>query len=292
MPEVRAALEATLGPIFRIEREVEPVSPCRVFVVDELPESRQFVVTVLPSEFSLALNSTTFEREILLLADRLAHPRLIQPRLAGLAGRFIYHMRRYVPGTTVRSRLVRLGPLPLHQVVHILHDVLAGLAYAHAQGVVHGDLRPDHVMLNDTGAALADAGVLDAVSAALDGEAPGAATEALCAADYVAPERRADGAPAEPASDVFGVGALAYAMLTGEPPGRRHPGRLDDRRAIPQGLREFVTRCLADDPAERWRDAAEALPVLAGVEKGEERSKGWRVEESRVEESKSRRSKS
>lgn len=265
MPEVRTALESTLGPIYRIEREVRSVGRCRMFVGHEVPRGVDLVVKVLPSELSMAIDPTTFAREVLLLADRLTHPRLMQPREAGRAGRYIYYSRRFLPGTTLASRLMRLGPLPLHQVVHILSDVMTGLAHAHALGVVHGDVRPENVLIGNNGAVLGDAGIVAAVAASLAQGAPVlAATEALCASDYLAPERRTRPG-AEAADDVFAAGALAYATLTGEPPGRRHPGRLEDRRSVPPALRDFVTRCLAEHPGERWRDGADALAALKTI---------------------------
>ena len=147
MTELRAALQDALGPLYRVEREVRPVGDCRLFVALERPSGPELLVKVLPGQLSLAVDSGVFEREVLLLAPRLGHPGLVTPKGAGRAGSFVYHTRPFVAGTTLRAWLARHGEFPLRQAVTILRDVLAGLAHAHAAGVAHGDLRPEHVLL-------------------------------------------------------------------------------------------------------------------------------------------------
>src|SRR5207244_11489496 len=158
------------------------------------------------------------------LGDRLSHAGLVVPHGGGRAGSFVYHTRPFVQGTTLRAWLARHGELPLRRVVEILHQVLAALAHAHAAGVAHGDLRPEHVLLVDEGAEggaqVADTGIVDAVGRSLLGGAgaAGVASAALCAAPYVAPERRVSGeglGPRGPRDDMFGLGALAHELRTG-----------------------------------------------------------------------------
>src|SRR5437879_12447808 len=83
MSELRAALEAALGPIYRIEREVRPVGNCRLFVAVGTPAAPELLVKVLPAELSLAVDARAFEREVVLLADRLGHAAIVAPRGAG-----------------------------------------------------------------------------------------------------------------------------------------------------------------------------------------------------------------
>src|SRR2546429_484945 len=133
------------------------------------------------------------------------------------------------------------------------------LAHAHAAGVAHGDLRPEHVLLADGGSAqLADAGIVDAVGRSLPGGAPGAAevaSAALCAAPYLAPEHRPrgggdgggkgnGGSPRGPRDDMFAVGVLAHEMLTGKPPAPEEES-LEEVRTVPPWLGALVERCLA-----------------------------------------------
>src|SRR2546430_1558366 len=137
MGDLRAALEDALGPIYRVEREVRPVGECRMFVAVGPPGGPDLLVKVLPAELSLAVEPLMFERELLLLADRLGHPLLVTPKGAGRAGAFIYHTRPFVAGTTLRAALARPGELPLRPTVETLRDLLAAPAHAHAAGGVH-----------------------------------------------------------------------------------------------------------------------------------------------------------
>lgn len=262
MTELRTALADALGPIYRVEREVRPVGGCRMFVAVELPAGPDLLLKVLPGELSLALDLGVFERDVLLLADRLGHPRLVAPRRAGRAGTFVYHARRFIDGTTLHAWLARHGELPLRQAVGVLRDVLEALAHAHAAGVVHGDLKPENVLLIEDGRALvADAGIVGAVGRSLPDTAAGAASRALCAAPYVAPERGDGGAPAGPRDDIFAVGVLLHEMLTGHPP-TPESERLEEVRSLPAWLEELARRCLAAEPAARWADAAAALSTI------------------------------
>src|SRR5438093_5944524 len=143
MSELRAALEAALGPIYRIEREVRPVGNCRLFVAVGTPAAPELLVKVLPAELSLAVDARAFEREVVLLADRLGHAAIVAPRGAGRAGAVVYHTRRFVEGTTLRAWLTNHGELPLRRAVEILRDVLTALAHAHHATIAHGDLKPE-----------------------------------------------------------------------------------------------------------------------------------------------------
>src|SRR2546422_6742698 len=100
MTDLRAALTNALGPIYRVEREVRPVGDCRLFVAREVPTGPELLVKLLPAGLSLAVESGGFERELLLLPDRLRHPRLLAPRGPRPAGAVVYHTTAIVPGTT------------------------------------------------------------------------------------------------------------------------------------------------------------------------------------------------
>jgi len=256
--DLRTALAHALGPIYRVEREVRPVGDCRLFVAREVPTGPELLVKLLPAGLSLAVDVGLFERELLLVADRLRHPQLVAPRGAGRAGAFVYHTRAFVAGTTLRAWLMRHGELPLRRTVEILRDVLAALAHAHAASVAHGDLKPENVLLGDGSALVADTGILGSLAEALSGDGGGAATAALCTADYLAPERRAGQEAPSPRDDMFAVGVLVHEMLTGRPP-TGNPEPLEDVRSVPPWLAELERRCRAAEPGARWADAGSAL---------------------------------
>ncbi len=268
MADLRTALQEALGPIYRVEREVRAVGVCRMFVALEVAGGPALLVKVLPGDLSLAVDEGLFERELLLLAKRLeGPPPLVLPRGAGRAGAFVYHTRAFVEGTTLRAWLARNGELPLRRAVEVLRDVLTALAHAHAAKIVHGDLKPENELLTDGRSLVADIGVVGAVDRSLARGAPGSgsATGALCAASYVAPERRGSapgGGAATSPDDMYAVGVLLYEMLTGRPPAPESES-LEEARSVPPWLAELTRRCLAQEPGGRWPDASAALATVA-----------------------------
>ena len=223
MSEVRAALAATLGPLFRVEREVRPVGADRLFVVTQIPLGPALLVKVLPAATSLAIDGQQFERQLLLLADRLRHPNLVAPKGGGRAGSFILHARPFVGGTTLRAWIARNGALTLARAVDVLQAILFGLAHAHHAGVAHGDLRSEHVLLGEEGVALADTGIAGVLG-----------HNVLRRADMVA------------------LGNVVREMLLGSGNPAEEP--VERSRALPTWLSEWIQ--------SGWKDAAEALAAL------------------------------
>src|SRR5256714_14113839 len=164
-----------------------------MFVALEAASGLAILVKVLPGELSLALDAPLLERELLMPADRLGAPPLVPPRGSGRAGALVYHSRAFVDGTTLRAWLARNGELPLRRTVEILRDILTALAHAHAAHIAHGDLKPENVLLTEARTLVADTGIVGAVERSLPRGTPGVVAGALCAAPYVAPERRAPG---------------------------------------------------------------------------------------------------
>jgi serine/threonine protein kinase len=221
MSELRIALADALGPLYRIEREVRPVGEYRLFVATQSQNGTQLLVKVLPAAVSLGINDLQFERAVLLLAERLKHPNLVVPRGAGRAAAFVYHTRRFVPGTTLRAWIGNNGPIPIARTVDILRAVLSGLAHAHEAGVAHGELKPENVLLADEGVLVADCGIAAAL-----------------------------GKPATPRNDMAAVQALAHEMLTGlQPAVGQEP--LERYRTLPLWLSDWLR--------SRWVDAGRAL---------------------------------
>jgi len=223
VPGLRAALQEALGPLCRVEREVRPVGDCRLFVVRQPPTGPDLLVKVLPGTLSVTVDERVFEREIILLADRLGHPRLVAPRGAGRAGALVYHTRPFIEGTTLRAWLLRNGALPLTRAVEILRDVLDALAHAHAARIAHGDVKPEHVLLAEGRTLVADAGIVDAVGRSLKTGTPRAANAALRTAAYIAPDRRAPGRHVRPGrcgpGDAYGRAGHSHGgTARGQPP--------------------------------------------------------------------------
>src|SRR4051794_21234487 len=225
----------------------------------------------------LAPNADTlrFEREARAFAS-LAHPNVTQLYDYGEENGRPYMVLEYLPGGTLEERLKPSKPLPDDEAFAIAAGVAAGLAHAHARGVVHRDLKPANVLFDEEGRPkLADFGI--ARMAAGEGTLTEAGT-VLGTAAYISPEQ-ASGAPATAASDVYSFGVMLYRMLTGRLPFESNdpmelvmmnrdqaPPPITAFRKDPPGLLESATMAaLEKDPAERPHDGAALLGALGAA---------------------------
>ncbi len=227
----------------------------------------------------LAPNADTarFEREARAVAS-LAHPNVVQLYDFGEADGRPYIVLEYLPGGTLEQRLSDRKPLPDEQTLTIAADIAAGLAHAHARGVVHRDLKPANVLFDEEGRAkLGDFGI--ARMAAGGGTLTEAGT-VLGTAAYISPEQAA-GANASEASDVYSFGVILYRLLTGRLPFEsddpmqlvlQHrdvaPPPISSLRAdAPAALEAAASAALAKDPHDRPANGAALLAEL-GVPAG------------------------
>jgi len=214
--------------------------------------------------------ATRFRREARAVAN-LRHPNVVTVYEAGEAGGQLYIAMTYLPGRTLREVLEAEGALPLERALPILEGVAEALDYAHGQGVIHRDVKPSNVMVEETArgpqVTLMDFGLVKAMagSAALTSQGT-----LLGSPEYMAPEQADPERAAEigPAADRYTLGVVAYQMLTGRVP---FPGNtpatlnahlnLDppDPRAIRRGLSsavaEALLKMLDKAPGERFASA-------------------------------------
>jgi len=246
---------------------------------------RTVAIKVLPSGLSADPDSRRrFQKEALTLSS-LNHPNILTIFEVGEAGADTYLVMELVPGETLRSLLAG-QPLPMRRLLSIAAQVAAGLARAHAAGVVHRDLKPENIMITPDGfAKILDFGLAKrlAPSSADSGETsvPTASlgTEAgvvLGTVGYMSPEQ-ASGKPVDDRSDQFSLGAILYEMVTGarafsgEGVGQTLAAILRDdpppvtgrNPAAPAPLEWIVERCLAKDPAERYASTEDLAREIA-----------------------------
>jgi len=163
----------------------------RVFLAAETALGRRVVIKVLPPEMAHAVSAERFKREIT-LAAKLQHPNILPLLSAGERDGVLYYTMPFVDGESLRVKLARGGELPVAETVQLLREVADALAYAHSEGVVHRDLKPDNVLLSRGHAVVADFGVAKALAAA-SGDSTTSVTSAgvvLGTAAYMAPNRR------------------------------------------------------------------------------------------------------
>jgi tRNA A-37 threonylcarbamoyl transferase component Bud32 len=222
-----------------------------------------------------------FEREVQCTAA-LTHPNTIQVYDYGRAedGTFYFAME-FLPGETLAELVERSGPLDPARVVHILGQLCGALHEAHAQGLVHRDIKPGNVMLCERGGVADVAKLLDfgLVAPLVNEQADGRLTESgmlMGTPAYMSPEQCMGEAGVTAASDIYGLGALGYYLLTGAPPFagrstmqtivahiREIPRPVVDVRAdVTRELSDVIGRCLAKQPHERFADALELRAAL------------------------------
>lgn len=223
------------------------------------------------------------QAEVSQLAKLTADPGIVQLLDVRADATPPYYVMAYAPGGSLAGRLEKGQPLPLVEALVILRQVAEALAYVHAKGVRHCDLKPGNVLLDAIGRAwLADFG-----QAHLSTDA----SPTLGTFFYMAPEQaNLDKQIPDTRWDVYGLGAIAYAMLTGKPPREdpvlrdelartvelphrlrryreaihRQPRPIAHRRVrgMDRALAEIIDRCLDLDPARRYRDAGAVLDAL------------------------------
>ena len=210
---------------------------------------------------------------------KLKHDNIVSSRAVGEAGGLHYLVMDYVDGATVRH-VLRDGPLAEKTALRIARDVARALQHAHENGIIHRDVKPGNVMqARDGTIKLADFGLAR-------GEAPSDLTlehASIGTPHYVAPEQMRRAADATARSDLFGLGATLYHMVTGRPPfqgqtlGEIIQNVMACRFVPPEALRPdlsidatyLIHRLMRADPAERYPDAAAVIADLDKLERGE-----------------------
>jgi serine/threonine-protein kinase len=264
--------ETLIADRYRLDSLLGRGGMSEVWRATDLELDRQVALKLLaPNE-----DDARFEREARAVAA-LAHPNVTQLYDYGKSDGRPFMVLEYLPGGSLEELLRTNGALPDEDTRQIAAEIAAGLAHAHARGVVHRDLKPSNVLFDDEGRAkLADFGIARMVA----GE--GTLTEAgtvLGTAAYISPEQ-ASGLPATAASDVYSFGVLLFRMLTG-----RLPFEADDpltlvlqhrdeppppvtslRPDAPPDLAALTEAALRKDPNARPADGGALLDALtAGV---------------------------
>ena len=278
--DIRPLVQTSLGDAYTIERELGGGGMSRTYVAMERSLARRVVVKVLSPELAAGVSVERFKREIL-LAAQMQHPHVVPVLSSGDASGLPWFTMPYVEGESLRTRLGR-GPLATTEAVSVLRDVARALAFAHARGVVHRDIKPDNVLLSEGSATVTDFGIAKAISAARTGgggETLTMAGTSIGTPAYMAPEQAAGDPNIDHRSDIYAFGCMAYEVLTGRPPFTgQSPAKLlgahlgekprdvrELRTDTPESLAALVMQTLEKDPAARPQTAADLVRVLDTV---------------------------
>src|SRR5215210_1460360 len=213
-----------------------------------------------------------FKREAKSAAS-LSHPNIVSVHDRGETDDGAYYIvMECVSGGTLKERILKRGPLPAPEAVTLTLQVARALQAAHERGVIHRDIKPQNILLTQSGEAkVADFGISRAASSSTMTETG----FVMGTAHYVSPEQ-AVGQPASPQSDLYSLGVVLYEMLTGEVPhdaetpigiamkhvsGQFRPPR-EANPNVPEGINAVTMRLLARDPEKRYGSAAELIEDL------------------------------
>ncbi len=257
-------LRASLADRYRIERELGQGGMATVYLAQDLKHDRKVAVKVLRPELAAVLGAERFLAEIRVTA-KLQHPNLLPLFDSGEADGFLYYVMPFVEGETLRARLLRERQLPVDETVRLVTLLANALDYAHAQGVIHRDLKPENILLQAGQPVIADFGIALAVAHA-GGSRVTETGLSLGTPHYMSPEQAAGDRELDAKSDQYALGAVAYEMLTGEPP---HTGPTAQaiiarlmtekprsvratRPGVPVAMDLAIGRALAKPPADRF----------------------------------------
>ena len=243
-----------------------------VFLARDLKHDRQVAVKVLRPEISESLGPERFLGEIR-VAARLTHPNIIPVHDSGEADGLLYYVMPFVAGESLQQRLHREGRLPMAAALRVVTEVADALDYAHAQGIVHRDVKPENILLEAGHAIVADFGIARAISAA--GGRRTTAGVVVGTPEYMSPEQATADASVDARADVYSLGCVAYEMLAGRPPftgtaraviaaqvAQPSTPLSDALPDVPAHVAAAVTRALDKDPARRFASAGAFAAAL------------------------------
>ena len=268
-------LNAALEGRYLVEREIGQGGMAMVYLAKDLKHSRNVALKVLKPELAALVGAERFIAEIQTTAN-LQHPHILPLFDSGQADRFLFYVMPYVQGETLADRIKREKQLPVDEALGIATSVASALQHAHDRGVIHRDIKPGNILLQDGQPVVADFGIALAV-----GGAGGARlTETGLSVGtpyYMSPEQATGDQVVGPASDTYALACVLYEMLVGEPP---YPGNTAQavlgriiqgipvsataiRKSVPPNVDAAIRKALEKVPADRFTAAQSFAKALA-----------------------------
>jgi serine/threonine-protein kinase len=271
VPEsLRSALERT----YLIERELGAGGMATVYLARDLRHDRLVALKVLRPELAAVVGADRFLAEVRTTAN-LQHPHILGLIDSGQAEGTVFYVMPYVTGESLRDRLTREKQLPVDDALRITTEVAHALDYAHRQGVIHRDVKPENILLQDGQAMVADFGIALAATQAVGGRMTETGIS-LGTPQYMSPEQALGERDLTPRSDQYALACVLYELLAGEPPFTgptvqaivarvmtAEPDVIASRRtATPPAVTAALTRALQKVPADRFKSCGEFAEAL------------------------------
>ena len=274
--ELRTHVERVLNPHYELDCEIGRGGMGVVYRAKDRRLKRTVAIKVLPPELAFRSEiKTRFLREAE-TAAQLNHPNIVDIYAVDEMENIVFFVMAYITGDNLAKRLHDHGTLSVDETRRTLRDVADALAYAHARGVIHRDIKPDNILIDQQSGRpmVTDFGIARAIS---DADSRLTATGiAIGTPTYMSPEQAAGERTIDGRSDLYSLGILGYQMLTGEPPFianstpailvkhiSERPTPVDQRRAdVPQDLARVIMTLLEKDPANRFPSASAVVTAL------------------------------
>jgi serine/threonine-protein kinase len=263
---------AVLSGRYRLEAKLGSGGMSTVYLARDETLDRPVAVKVMHREMSEQEDQLERFRQEAKAVAKLMHPNVVSVIDAGEDGGHPYIVFEYVKGETLKQRISRVGALDTQEAIAYAIEIARGLAVAHARQMVHRDIKPQNILIDDEGRAkLTDFGI----SRQLEQQGMTATGRVLGTTDYVAPEQ-AMGRGVDPRSDIYSLGVVLYEMLVGQVPFKaesqvgvamKHvneelPDVQRRRPGISAAVALVVDRATAKNPAERYQGIDEMIDDL------------------------------
>jgi serine/threonine protein kinase len=273
---LQALLATALGQQYEIIRSLGRGGMGAVYLARERALERFVAIKVLRPDLAAAPDSRERFRREARVAAQLSHSSILPLHTFGEVSGIWYFVMGYVRGASLAERLRVEGRISAAETHRTLIELADALDCAHRAGVIHRDIKPANILLDDESgrAMLADFGISKVRGV---GDTLTAAGTIVGTPRYMSPEQSVGSSTVDVRSDIYSLGAVGYAMLSGrEPFADIKPDDLTLHRlsqdlapiqaiapAVPPDLASIVMRCLARDPEARWPDARSLRDALA-----------------------------
>ena len=274
MSDAPPSVTTDLADRYTIERILGQGGMATVHLAEERKHKRKVAIKVLKPEFGASVGAERFLREIG-IAAQLSHPHIVPLIDSGESDGSLYYVSPYVPGGSLRDRLLRQKKLSVDDALRIAHEVGVALDYAHRNGFVHRDVKPENILFADDHALLADFGIAHVRSSA-GGETLTLAGLALGTPEYMSPEQASGETDIGIPGDIYGLACVFYEMVAGEPPFKGTSARATMAKQVterarplrtlrpdaPSGFERVLEKALAKDPVQRFSTVVEFCDAL------------------------------
>lgn len=272
--ELAPAVAEALHGQFTLEGEIARGGMATLFLASANGDGSRVAVKVFHRSVTREIGSARFRQEIAIVSA-IRHRRILPLITAGSRGDLVYFVMPFLEDGSLRDRLEREGSLSIEAALAIARDVAEALDHAHAQGIVHRDVKPENILLAGNTAFVADFGL----AWMMERDVPARLTASgitVGTPPYMSPEQASAGSRVDGRADIYALACVVYEMLAGEPPftgPNRHailarhalapvPSLYIVRPTISPAFQQAIERALAKVPADRYASAREFVRDL------------------------------